>query len=138
MDNIHKLHGLPQVIVSDQDRMDFFTSLNVELKLTTTHRLETDGQPEPERVNQCLESYLGSMTFHEPKCWCNLLPAAEWWHNTSYHISLKTSPLKALYGYQPPQIAEMAIPCTVSDKARAALIDTGATMTKLQENRDHA
>ena len=63
MDNIHRLHGLPQIIVSDRDRIftsklwqEVFSALKVQLHLSTAHHPQSDGQTE--RVNQCLEQYL--------------------------------------------------------------------------------
>jgi hypothetical protein len=107
MDNIHKLHGLPRVIVSDRDRIftssfwqKVFTALKVDLHFSTSYHPESDGQTE--RVNQCLEQYLRSMVFKEPQKWADWLPAAEWWYNTAYHTAIKTSPFEALYGYKPP------------------------------------
>jgi hypothetical protein len=62
-DNICKLHGQPQVIVSDHDRIftskvwqDLFAALKVDLHFSTSYHPESDGQTE--RVNQCLEQYL--------------------------------------------------------------------------------
>jgi IS30 family transposase len=71
MDNIHKLHGMPRVIVSDRDRIftsklwqEIFAALQVQLNFSTAYHPESDGQTE--RVNQCLEQYLRSMAFKEP------------------------------------------------------------------------
>jgi hypothetical protein len=49
------------------------------------------------------------MTFQEPKKWAVWLPLAEWWYNTSYHTSLKSTAFEALYGYPPPQISEIMV-----------------------------
>jgi hypothetical protein len=83
----------------------------------TSH--EQDGQTE--RVNQCLEQYLRSMTFREQQKWAEWIPAAELWYNTSYHTSIKKSPFEALYGYKPLQIGEISIPCNVSPEAEVTL-----------------
>jgi hypothetical protein len=63
MDNVYKLHGMPQAIVSDRDWV-FTSSLwkllfklsSTELQLSSSYHSQTDGQME--RVNQCLETYL--------------------------------------------------------------------------------
>lgn len=112
IDNIFKLHGLPTVIVTDRDKIftshlwqDLFKALGVKLHMSTSYHPQTDGQTE--RVNQCLENYLRCMAFAQPKKWHSWLSMAEWWYNTSFHTSLKMTPFQALYGFKPPQVAEM-------------------------------
>jgi hypothetical protein len=112
VDNIFKLHSLPSVIVTDRDRIftshlwqDLFKALGVKLHLSSSYHPQTDGQTE--RVNQCLENYLRCMVFAQPKKWHSLLSLAEWWYNTSFHTALKMTPFQALYGFSPPQVAEM-------------------------------
>lgn len=143
MDNIHKLHGFPKVIVTDRDRVftsklwqEVFSSLQVKLRYSSTYHPQSDGQTE--RVNQCLEQYLRSMAFKEPKKWADWIPAAEWWYNCSYHTSIKTTPFEALYGYHPPQIGEISIPCNVTPDAQVTLKDQEEIMKTLQYNLSHA
>lgn len=111
MDHVHKLHGMPQVIVTDIDRIftstvwqEVFAALKVQLHYSTAYHPESDGQTE--RVNQCLEQYLRSMAFREPKKWADWLPTAEWWYNSAYHTSIKKSPFEALYGYTPHKLVK--------------------------------
>lgn len=68
IDQVHKLHGVPESIVSDRDKV--FTSYfwrdlcyvrSWTQKLSTASHPQTDGQTE--RVNQCLEAYLRCMCF---------------------------------------------------------------------------
>ena len=122
LDNIFKLHGMRVAIVSDRDRIftsklyqEIFKALKMEIRLSTAHHPETDGQTE--RVNQCLEAYLCSMVFQHPKTWMKWISLAEYWYNTSYHTSLKITPFQALYGYTPPSIGELAIPKILSPEA---------------------
>ena len=126
IDNIFKLQGPPQVIISDRDRIftskiwqEIFSALQVKLNFSTAYHPESDGQTE--RVNQCLEQYLRTMAFKEPHKWANWLPTAEWWYNSSYHTSLKCTPFEALYGYPPPQINTIPLPCDVSPEATVTI-----------------
>jgi ribosomal protein L21E len=104
----------------------------VKLNFSTAYHPESDGQTE--RVNQCLEQYLRRMAFQEPKKWAEWLPAAEWWYNSSYHSSLKTTPFEALYGYPPPQIQTIALPCNTSEEATITLQEKEHALKSLQQN----
>ncbi|GJR81588.1 putative mitochondrial protein, partial [Tanacetum coccineum] len=39
-----------------------------------------------------------------PKAWVKWLPWVEYWYNTSYHLSLQTTPFRLLYGQDPPAL----------------------------------
>lgn len=100
MDNIHKLHGMPNAIITDRDRIftsglfhKIFKAKKVQLRFSTAYHSQTDGQTE--RVNQCLESYLRNMTFQETKNCSPWLALAEWWYNTTYHTAIQMTPFKA-------------------------------------------
>lgn len=100
LDNIHKLHGMPNAIITDRDRIftsglfhKIFKAKKVQLRFSTAYHTQTDGQTE--RVNQCLESYLRNMTFQEPKNCSPWLALAEWWYNTTYHTAIQMTPFKA-------------------------------------------
>lgn len=103
LNHIYKLHGIPESIVSDRDRIflsnfwqKLFRHLGAKLKMSTTYHPKTDGQTEI--LNKCLESYLICITGEKPSAWASWLPLAEWWYNTTYHLAIQTTPYEALYG----------------------------------------
>ncbi|KAH9692146.1 hypothetical protein KPL70_016314 [Citrus sinensis] len=107
LDNVYKLHGLPNSSVSDRDKVftstfwqSLFSLLNVNLLMSTAYHPQTDSQTEV--VNKCLEQYLRCMAGDRPKKWVKWLPLAEWWYNTSYHLSTRMTPFEAVYGRPPP------------------------------------
>lgn len=141
--NIFKLHSLPTVIVTDRDRIftshlwqDLFKALGIKLHMSTSYHPQTDGQTE--RVNQCLETYLRCMAFAQPKKWCSWLPMAEWWYNTSFHTSLKMTPFQALYGFPPPQVAEMFLVDDNVETANAMLQNREQANQIIKENLQQA
>ncbi|GJU82300.1 triacylglycerol lipase 2-like protein [Tanacetum coccineum] len=86
LDNVYKLHGLSESIISDRDKVfisnfwkALFSELNVKLKLSTAYHPQTDGQTEV--VNRCLGCYLRCMSGDKPKDWMKWLPLAEFWYN---------------------------------------------------------
>lgn len=106
MDYVFKLHGPPDAMVSDHDRI--FTSkvwkelcrlTHTTLNISSARHPQTDGTTE--RVNQCTEIYLRCFVHNCPKRWKEWLSLAEFWSNTSYHSTLKTTPFEVLYGHKP-------------------------------------
>lgn len=103
--NVFKLHGLPQSLISDRDRIftstlwrELFRLVKTQLRMRSYHP-QTDGQTE--RVNQCLETYLRCFVHTCPRKWSEWLAFAEFWYNTSYHSTLGKSPFEVLYGHSP-------------------------------------
>lgn len=104
MNNIFKLHGLPQAIVLERDKIfasnmwrELFKLLGTDLQMSSAYHPQTDGQSE--RVNQCLETYLRGFVNSCPAKWSSWLSLAEFWYNTSFHYSLGNTPFFVLYGH---------------------------------------
>ena len=63
IDYVYKLHGLPQALISDRDRIftssvwhNLFKLSDTKLLMSSSYHPQTDGQTE--RLNQCLETFL--------------------------------------------------------------------------------
>lgn len=125
LDNISKLHGLPESIVSDRDRVftsvfwqQLFQLLGVTLNLSTAYHPQSDGQTE--RVYQCVETYLRCFYCDKPASWSQWLTLAEHWYNTTHHSSIGMTPFEELFGRK-----SVPFPCgTYAD----ILIPTAADM----------
>lgn len=97
LENIFKLYGWPQTIVSDRDAAflsQFWRSLLTlhgnDVLFSSAYHPETDGQTEI--VNRCLETYLRCMCCDNPHEWSSWLPLAEWWYNTHFHSATQLTP----------------------------------------------
>jgi hypothetical protein len=106
MQHIHRLHGLPQSLISDHDRIftstlwtTLFKLAGTQLRMSSSYHPQTDGQTE--RVNQCLETYLRCFVHACPSQWSQWFALAEYWYNTSFHSALGTTPFEVLYGHKP-------------------------------------
>jgi len=105
-DNVWKLHGLPESIISDKGPQfaaglmrELNEMLGIKSKLSTAFHPQTDGQTE--RVNQELEQYLRMFIDHRQEQWPEWLGTAEFAYNNKAHSSTRTSPFKANYGQDP-------------------------------------
>jgi transposase InsO family protein len=74
LDNVYKLHGMPDNIVSDRDRVftslfwqQLFTLSGTQLCMSSAYHPQSDGQTE--RVNQCIETYLRCFVHACPSKW---------------------------------------------------------------------
>jgi hypothetical protein len=110
VDNVYKNHGLPEVIISDRDKIfiskfwqQLFRLADTTLNLSSSYHPQTDGQTE--RLNQCLETYLRCLVHAKPEQWAKWLPQAEYWYNTTHHSALGKSPFEVLYGRKPRHFA---------------------------------
>jgi hypothetical protein len=105
-DTVVKLHGIPQHIVSDRDPRftsrfwkQLWTLLGTELKMSTSHHPQTDGQTE--RSNRTLEDILRHYVSKQQDDWDEHLTAAEIAVNSSVHASTGLTPFYINYGDHP-------------------------------------
>ncbi|KAJ4981600.1 hypothetical protein NE237_032437 [Protea cynaroides] len=103
VDNIVRLHGVPESIVSEKDPR--FTSkfweglqkaMGTTLKFSTAFHPQTDGQSE--RTIQILEDMLRACVIDFKGSWDERLPLIEFAYNNSYQATIQMSPYEALYG----------------------------------------
>jgi hypothetical protein len=109
METIQKLHGSPNIIVSERDPIftghfltELFSCLGTQLAHSSSYHPQSDRQTEI--VNKRLEGYLRCFVSDKQTQWFKWFPLAEWWYNTSFHTVTKMTPFMALYGYHPPSI----------------------------------
>jgi len=111
-DNVWKLHGLPESIISDRGPQfaaglmrELNRILGIESKLSTVFHPQTNRQTE--RVNQELEQYLRMFIDHRQEQWPDWLGTAEFAYNNKTHLSTKVLPFKANYRQDPRMGFEM-------------------------------
>jgi len=101
-DNVWKLHGLPESVVSDRGPQfaagltkELNRMLGIKTKLSTAFYPQTDGQTE--QMNQELEQYLRFFVEQRQKDWLEWLALAEFAVNNKTHTATKVSPFMANY-----------------------------------------
>lgn len=136
---IVRLHGFPSSIVSDRDRIfmslfwqEIFRVQGTALLRSTAYHPQTDGQTEV--VNKTLESYLRCFIQGKPRNWEKWLSWAEFWYNTSAHVSTKFSPFEIVYGRPPPALVRFTDPNTAVASLEEQLLERDAVLDELKFN----
>jgi hypothetical protein len=108
------LHGLPRQIVSDRDGrfisvfwQELFRLTSTEIAMSTNYHPQTDGKTEI--VNKCEEGYLRNYVGGKQCTWVRWLHMGEYCYNTTYHMSIRMSPFRALYGYDAPSFVVIVL-----------------------------
>eukprot|EP00252_Welwitschia_mirabilis_P003646 TRINITY_DN13712_c0_g1_i1.p1 TRINITY_DN13712_c0_g1~~TRINITY_DN13712_c0_g1_i1.p1 ORF type:complete len:249 (+),score=22.32 TRINITY_DN13712_c0_g1_i1:100-747(+) len=137
--HIFKLHGMPNSIISDRDKVfisnfwqELFRLQGTKLCMSSSYHPQTDGQTEV--VNRCLETYLRCFTGQKPKAWTKWLPWAEWWYNTTFHCSTKMTPYEVVYGQPPPTVLSYIPGSTNVDQVDMELRNRDQVLRLLKEN----
>ena len=117
-DNVWKLHGLPEKIISDRGPqfIAVFTqalakALQVQQGLATAAHPQTDGQSENvvKVVGDALRHYIGPLQDD----WHEYVALIEFAINNAYHESIQDTPFRVVYGFHPHTPTSIAVPTHV-------------------------
>lgn len=73
-----------------------------------------------------METYLRCFANGHPRSWSDWIPWAEFWFNSPFHTSTKTTPFKIVYGQDPPPLigyGTQHTPLADLDQQRDEMID---------------
>ena len=106
VNQVFKLHGMPEVIISDCDLRfmskfweEMFSLLGTDLRFSTAFHLETDG--ESEVTIHVLENFLQPYIEQRPSIWTVQLPLAEFATNNAINVSTGFTPFYLSSGQHP-------------------------------------
>ncbi len=118
--DLFRLHGLPEVLVSDRDSrlvgtymQDLFKSLGIKHTPSTAYRPQTDGQTE--RINRVIQEMLRNYVSPTHDDWDQYLDIVEFAYNNAYHESIKTTPFRLSGGYDPRTPNQMLLDATLNN-----------------------
>ena len=135
LNQVYRLHGMPNAIVSDRDRIftsnfwcELFRLADVQLQMSSSYHPQSDGQTE--RLNQSMETFLRCFANACPSKWSSWLPLAEFWYNTTTHSAIGRSPFEALYGH-PPRHFGISVLDAISIPELSSWLTDRSVMTEL-------
>ena len=147
VDNVFRLHGLPEVIISDRDPRftskfwrSLFDLLGTDLRFSTAFHPQTDGQSE--RMIQTLENFLRPYVERHPQNWSQYLALAEFAANNAVNVATGYSPFFLNSGDHPsvPSVfmhgggvsSHVEAVQTMVDRMKTALEEAQANLTVAQ------
>lgn len=101
------------------------------MKYDNAYHPQSDGQTKV--VNRCLETYLRCVTGLKPKKCPKWLVWAEYWYNTNYHASLKTTPFEALYDRAPLVLVKGDTLFSAVDEVNKLIVERNMMLKEMQE-----
>ena len=142
-ENVYRLHGLPDSIVSDRDprltadfSRELYARLGVKQTFSTAFHPQTDGQVE--RSNQVLECMLRQYVSPNLDDWDEHLALCEFAVNSAFHKAIKASPFQLLYGKNPRTPTSVAPPASVVRDERTGKANVAKTLARASEAVQHA
>lgn len=99
---------------------------------SSAYHPQSDGQTEV--VNLSLEHYLRCFVVDKPDSWSSLLHWAEWWHDTSFHSTIRMTPFQALYGIPPHSVQKYLPGTTAIQVVDKTLRDRDSLISLLRSN----
>jgi hypothetical protein len=136
---IVRLHGFPNSVISDRDPifvshfwMELFKLQGTKLKMSSAYHPETDGQTEV--INRCLEGYLRCFAADHPKTWSHWVHWAEFWYNSTFHVSIGKTPFEVVYGRQAPPIVKFLTNETKVAAVALELKDRDEALNQLKQH----
>lgn len=149
IDNVIKLHGVPNEIVSDKDIRfvkevwkNLHHRLDIQLKFSSTNHPETDGQTE--RTNSIITRLLRSYASTNQTEWSQYLSMTEFAYNSTYQDSIHTTPFFADLGrnpdipnyYSQPEFPEALKGEAIAEKMHSIVRRTQDFMFEAQRNQE--
>jgi hypothetical protein len=114
VDNVVRLYGVPQEIVSDRDSkftsvfwQSLFRCLGTKLSMSSAYHPQSDGQSE--RSNQSVEQILRCYVSAYNNDWDQHLALAEFSLNSAVNVSTGFSPFRLMYGYEPSSPLQLVV-----------------------------
>lgn len=98
--------------------------------MSSSYHPQTDGQTEV--VNRRVETYLRCFCSEQPKLWFSWLHRAKWWYNTTFQVSLDTTPFQVVYGRRPPSLVHYVVGSSGVDAVDMVLGDRDEALRQLK------
>jgi hypothetical protein len=140
-----RLHGIPGGVVSDRDpkllsnfMQDLFLQLGVKHARSTAFHPQTDGQTE--RLNRVVQEMLRNYVSPMHDDWDEHLDLVEFAYNNAYHESIKTTPFRLTYGYDPKNpMSNLLLRTDVDGKTvQLSSFNTGTHLYSFRSTPEHS
>ncbi|MCV6575766.1 MAG: transposase family protein, partial [Cohaesibacter sp.] len=142
VDHVFKLHGLPEVIISDRDPRflskfwaELFAHLGTDLRFSTAFHPQTDGLSKV--TNRIMENFLRPYVERTPHTWVQQLPLAEFAANNALSVSTGFSPFylnAGIHPILPTSLMTGGMPKTMNEAVQVTLERMKMALAEAQTN----